>query len=142
MVVGEVLEMRQVARPSEMVERHHQTLDVAPDATAGLNVFRRGFGLAVDNHQAEAGNVHAHRDHVGGKHRILGLGGVWIGRVSAEDLLEPGLVRIYEEWESREALAAHGRSAHIAAWHKALSAVTVIERDLKLIEAGKAEPLG
>ena len=60
----------------------------------------------------------------------------------AEDLLEPGLVRIYEEWESREALAAHGRSAHIAAWHKALSAVTVIERDLKLIEAGKAEPLG
>ncbi|NDW05412.1 putative quinol monooxygenase [Jiella pacifica] len=60
----------------------------------------------------------------------------------AEDLLEPGLVRIYEEWESREALAAHGKSAHIAAWHQALRAVTVIERDLKLIEAGKVEPLG
>lgn len=60
----------------------------------------------------------------------------------AEDLLEPGLVRIYEEWESREALAAHGKSAHIAAWHQALSSVTVLDRDLKLIEAGKAEPLG
>ncbi len=60
----------------------------------------------------------------------------------AEDLLEPGLVRIYEEWESREALAAHGKSAHVAAWHQALRGVSVIERDLKLIEAGKAEPLG
>ena len=60
----------------------------------------------------------------------------------AEDLLEPGLVRIYEEWESREALAAHGKSAHIAAWHQALRSVTVIERDLELIEAGKVEPLG
>lgn len=60
----------------------------------------------------------------------------------AEDILEPGLVRIYEEWDSREALAAHGKSAHIAAWHQALRTVTVIERDLTLIEAGKAEPLG
>ncbi|TFF21645.1 antibiotic biosynthesis monooxygenase [Jiella endophytica] len=60
----------------------------------------------------------------------------------AEDLIEPGLVRIYEEWESREALAAHGKSAHIAAWHQALKGVSVLKRDLKLIEAGKAEPLG
>ena len=60
----------------------------------------------------------------------------------AEDLLDPGLVRIYEEWESRETLGAHGKSDHIKAWHQALSAVTVLERDLKLIEAGKVEPLG
>ncbi|WP_209593915.1 putative quinol monooxygenase [Jiella mangrovi] len=60
----------------------------------------------------------------------------------AEDLLEPGLVRIYEEWESREALAAHGKAPHIAAWHEALAGVTVLGRDLKLVEAGRAEPLG
>ncbi|MBO0664191.1 antibiotic biosynthesis monooxygenase [Jiella sp. MQZ9-1] len=59
----------------------------------------------------------------------------------AEDLLEPGLVRIYEEWESRETLQAHGRSAHIADWHGALSAVTILDRDLKITEAGRAELL-
>ncbi|MBO0906128.1 putative quinol monooxygenase [Jiella sonneratiae] len=60
----------------------------------------------------------------------------------AEDLLEAGLVRIYEEWESREALAAHGRSGHVAAWHRALATVSVLGRNLQVIEAGKAEPLG
>ncbi|MCW4116347.1 antibiotic biosynthesis monooxygenase [Aurantimonas sp. MSK8Z-1] len=59
----------------------------------------------------------------------------------AEDLLEPGLVRIYEEWDSREALTAHGQSAHVAAWHAALKSVTTLERDLKTVEAGRIEPL-
>ncbi|MDY8108559.1 putative quinol monooxygenase [Fulvimarina sp. 2208YS6-2-32] len=59
----------------------------------------------------------------------------------AEDLLEPGLIRIYEEWESRENLAAHGKSAHVDAWHRALETVTVLERDLDIIEAGAREAL-
>ena len=37
----------------------------------------------------------------------------------AEDLLEPGLIRIYEEWETMEALDAHGRTPHIEAWREA-----------------------
>lgn len=60
----------------------------------------------------------------------------------AEDLLEPGLIRIYEEWESREALSEHGRSAHIATWQETLRTVTVLGRDLDVTEAGAREKLG
>ena len=60
----------------------------------------------------------------------------------AEDLLEPGLVRIYEEWESREDLARHGKADHVAAWHAALKRVTVLARDLNIIEVAGSEKLG
>ena len=60
----------------------------------------------------------------------------------AEDFLEPGLIRIYEEWESREKLAAHIKSDHVDAWHEALKTVTVLARDLDVIEAGASEKLG
>lgn len=59
----------------------------------------------------------------------------------AEDLSEPGLVRIYEEWESRDDLARHGKSDHIAAWRAALSKVEILGRELKIIEVAKSEPL-
>ncbi|MFD2238663.1 putative quinol monooxygenase [Aureimonas populi] len=58
----------------------------------------------------------------------------------AEDFVEPGLVRIYEEWESRAALDAHGRTAHIAAWRQALAGVTIVSSELKLTEVGAFEP--
>ncbi|MCQ0989161.1 putative quinol monooxygenase [Jiella marina] len=60
----------------------------------------------------------------------------------AEDLLEPGLVRIYEEWDTRADLDAHARAPHIADWHKVLSGVTILKRELSVIEAGAVEPLG
>ncbi len=60
----------------------------------------------------------------------------------ADDLLQPGLIRIYEEWESREHLTQHQKSPHVAAWHAALRTVEVLGRDLKIIEAGPQEPLG
>ena len=59
----------------------------------------------------------------------------------AEDFLQPGLIRVYEEWESREKLAAHVKSAHVKAWHDALKTVEVLGRDLKIVEAGREEPL-
>ncbi len=59
----------------------------------------------------------------------------------AEDFLQPGLIRIYEEWKSRETLAQHQKSPHVAAWHAALKTVEVLGRDLKIIEAGREEPL-
>ncbi|WP_206454706.1 putative quinol monooxygenase [Aurantimonas marina] len=59
----------------------------------------------------------------------------------AQDLTEPGLVRIYEEWESRDDLTRHGKSDHIAAWRAALSKVEVLGRDLKIIEVAKSEQL-
>ncbi|MBB3950267.1 putative quinol monooxygenase [Aureimonas jatrophae] len=58
----------------------------------------------------------------------------------ADDLTEPGLVRIYEEWDSRETLAAHGQTAHIAAWRETLKGVTVVEQRLKIVEVASEEP--
>lgn len=58
----------------------------------------------------------------------------------AADLTEPGLVRIYEEWESRETLKAHGASAHVAAWRESLKSIDVKSSELRLIEVTSVEP--
>lgn len=36
----------------------------------------------------------------------------------AEDVLEPGLFRVTERWDSREALAAHFEAPHMKAWQQ------------------------
>lgn len=59
----------------------------------------------------------------------------------AEDLVEPGLVRIYEEWRSLDDLKAHGKAAHMAPWRAALAEIGVVARDLKRYEAGEATPM-
>ena len=52
-----------------------------------------------------------------------------------EDVLEPGLIHVTEHWASREALTAHGASAHIKAWRAAWPALGIGERNLTLFEA-------
>lgn len=54
-----------------------------------------------------------------------------------EDFLDPGVIRITERWESWEALAAHGQSAHMAVWRAALKEIGVLERDLIAHETGE-----
>lgn len=51
------------------------------------------------------------------------------------DVLDPGLVRITERWESREALAAHFRMPHMAEWRAAWPSLGITDRDLRLYEA-------
>lgn len=58
-----------------------------------------------------------------------------------EDVLDPGLIRITERWESWDALAAHGDSPHMAEWRKALKEIGVLERDLLAHETGEERPL-
>lgn len=41
----------------------------------------------------------------------------------SRDINDPDLIRITERWETAEALAAHGKSAHMAAFNKAMGAV-------------------
>ncbi|HEX2255532.1 MAG TPA: putative quinol monooxygenase [Afifellaceae bacterium] len=59
----------------------------------------------------------------------------------AEDLADPGLIRIYEEWRSLDDLQAHAKSAHMAPWRAALAEIGASGRDLKRYEAGEATPL-
>lgn len=58
-----------------------------------------------------------------------------------EDLVEPGLVRIFELWRSRDDLDAHGRAPHMSEWRAALAEIGVLGRDLKVYEAGEGTPM-
>ena len=51
------------------------------------------------------------------------------------DLLDPTLIRIVERWESRQALAAHFETDHMAAWRAAAADVGISDRSLRLYEA-------
>jgi quinol monooxygenase YgiN len=52
----------------------------------------------------------------------------------AEDVAEPGLVRIFEIWRDQAALDAHFRTAHMAAWRAAWPSFAVSDRNLKAYE--------
>lgn len=56
------------------------------------------------------------------------------------DVLDPGLVRITERWESREALAAHFGTPHMAAWRAEFAGLGITDRSLRLYEA-EPEPI-
>ena len=50
------------------------------------------------------------------------------------DVADPGLIRIYEEWESQEHLNAHMNTPHMANWRSALGEIGVIERNVKILQ--------
>ena len=50
------------------------------------------------------------------------------------DVAEPGLIRVYEEWESQAHLDAHMNTPHMAAWRAALGEIGVVARDVKILE--------
>ncbi len=51
------------------------------------------------------------------------------------DVLDPGLVRIIERWESREALAQHFKAAHMDTWRSFFPQLGITDRSLRLYEA-------
>jgi len=58
----------------------------------------------------------------------------------AIDVLDPGLVRVSERWESRDALAAHFKTAHMATWRAFFPEFGITDRSLRLYEAAP-EPI-
>ena len=46
----------------------------------------------------------------------------------AEDVLEPGLFRVSEAWETREALSAHFEAPHMAEWRREREALGMTDR--------------
>ena len=59
----------------------------------------------------------------------------------AEDVTEPGLIRVMELWDSREALAAHFEMPHMREWVEQRNALGFSDRDISLYELGAAEKL-
>jgi quinol monooxygenase YgiN len=59
----------------------------------------------------------------------------------AEDVTEPGLFRVTELWDDREALAAHFETPHMRGWVEQRNAIGFSDRDISLYEVGSAEKL-
>jgi quinol monooxygenase YgiN len=59
----------------------------------------------------------------------------------AEDVLEPGLIRVSELWSDRAALERHFATSHIAAWRSTWPALGIHDRQLDLYEVEAPAPI-
>lgn len=59
----------------------------------------------------------------------------------AEDVLDPGLIRVSEMWESREHLATHFQAPHMATWQRERAELGLSERVITAYDVGGATPL-
>lgn len=59
----------------------------------------------------------------------------------AEDVLEPGLIRVAERWESRDHLKAHVASDHMQVWAGYREKFAFYDRDIKVYDIGEGGPL-
>lgn len=58
----------------------------------------------------------------------------------AEDVLDPGLIRVSELWRDQEALDRHFASSHIARWRAEWPRLGIGERNLEVYEVGEPRP--
>lgn len=59
----------------------------------------------------------------------------------ADDVLDPGLIRVSEVWRDQAALDRHAASEHIKAWRAAWPTLGLHDRRLVAYEAGASRPL-
>lgn len=59
----------------------------------------------------------------------------------AFDVADKGLVRVFEEWESRAHLEAHFQVDHMGQWRAALAKIGILSKDLKIYESPGGEAL-
>lgn len=59
----------------------------------------------------------------------------------AEDVADPGLFRVTEIWDSREALSAHFETEHMRQWSEQRAALGFFDRRITLYELGRETEL-
>lgn len=59
----------------------------------------------------------------------------------ADDVLEPGVIRIVERWQDWPSLEAHGKAPHMDAWRAALKDIGVIDREVTAHASGEERKL-
>ena len=64
-----------------------------------------------------------------------------LGYDYGEDLIEPGLFRITEAWETREDLSRHLAAPHMKAWQAEREAFGFADRTIDIHEVAKTERL-
>jgi quinol monooxygenase YgiN len=58
-----------------------------------------------------------------------------------EDVAEPGLIRVFENWRDQDAIDAHFKTPHMAAWRAAGAQFGVFDRQLFAYETASERPL-
>ena len=86
-VVLEALVVGEVAGPGPVEDGADEAGRAAADPARGLDVLGGGLGLAGDDHEPEAADVHAHGDHVGREEHVERDGPVLALARSAQLLL-------------------------------------------------------
>lgn len=59
----------------------------------------------------------------------------------SEDLLEPGLIRVFEKWRDAEAIRAHFATPHMAAFNAGLAKLRLERADMRMCDASNDRPL-
>ena len=59
----------------------------------------------------------------------------------AEDVVEPGLIRVAELWDNRAALSAHFETQHMKTWSEQRAALRFFDREISLHDLRAAEEL-
>ncbi len=59
----------------------------------------------------------------------------------AQDLTNPNLIWISEQWESDEALKAHFASAHMATFQQAMATMNIVGSNITRYEVSSSAPL-
>ena len=57
----------------------------------------------------------------------------------SEDVATPGLFRVMELWDGRDALSAHFETAHMKLWSEQRGALGFHDRDISVHELGPGE---
>ena len=59
----------------------------------------------------------------------------------AQDVAEPGLIRVFETWRDRESLERHMQTPHLQAWRASWGAHGVGERQLDVYDVAGVEAI-
>ena len=60
----------------------------------------------------------------------------------ATDLADPDTLVLFERWRDKDALDAHGKSAHMAEFQQVMAANPPASRELRMYETDEGQPLG